>query len=942
MKTKIMKSIGLLLSLCVALSAVCIPVFGAEEPGVYYAEQPKIEGNFVSAKVANNSGENVMFIAAAYSGDAIADAQIQTVPTGGETPVFVTLSSAGDKVMCYLWSENTIKPYGEPVAAVRGNLPAFPGAEGGGMWTTGARAAKTPEVYHVYKLTDDGSYGTLRDAVSQPDRIIVFDVAGNIELSDTLTIKSDNLTILGQTAPGDGICVKNCNTDITGNNVILRYLRFRMGDEKTMEQDTLGSRGRHNIIVDHCSISWSVDETASFYEMTNFTMQWCIVSESLKHSVHAKEAHGYAGIWGGTNTSYHHNLLAHHDSRNPRIGAGPWEGKNEEYDPSKQTTLTDLRNNVIYNWGGNSAYGGQGAAAVNIINCYYKYGPSTSDKVKSRIFQTTSTGNDINSLWSTDIYVDGNYVDGNAAVTADNSKGVDEDNKNTKKKILTKNNIDSAENAGERDAHFKFEKDFPVTTQTAEEAYNSVLESAGASIARDSADERVVNDVKNRGGIKITKEYTDENGTTKTDTTYGIINSPSDVGGYPTLTGTKAKDTDGDGISNEWEDKNGLDKKNGSDGTALAASGYTHLEEYANALASGYKNDTAYDSSESDYDPSVNAPTPTPEPSYQPTLELVNEWTAAEGDESKPAGTEFMPGLVGIIQLEKTMPDAKEYSDGFSHNFAITSGDNGKWDAATGVATGCAMKYTAPEDGRLTLYAYGVSVKEPTHAFFYAVPEGASDPATENVYQEEIDEAGKKVLCQIDVGAGKTYYFLIPGSKARFMRAKFEKYVQGEAPKYETAGEWTAAEGDESKPAGTEFMPGLVGIIQLEKTMPDAKEYSDGFSHNFAITSGDNGKWDAATGVATGCAMKYTAPEDGRLTLYAYGVSVKEPTHAFFYAVPEGASDPATENVYQEEIDEAGKKVLCQIDVGAGKTYYFLIPGSKARFMRAKFEKLVK
>lgn len=645
-------------------------------------------------------------------------------------------------------------------------LAAFPGAEGGGMWTTGARndGTVTPEVYHVWKLNDDGSAGTFRDAVSKPNRVVVFDVAGNIELNDTLTIKADNLTILGQTAPGDGICIKNANTDITGNNVIIRYMRFRMGDEKTMEADTIGSRGRRNIILDHCSISWCVDECASFYEVTDFTLQWCIISESLKESVHDKGNHGYGGIWGGTNASFHHNLVAHHDSRNPRIAEGTITGT--EYDMSKQIELTDLRNNVIYNWGGNSAYGGQAGAPVNIINSYYKYGPATSSRVRSRIFQITSSGNGVTYNWSTDIYVDGNYVRGNSDVTSDNSKGVDKDSDAKNYYIWTAKNITDDAKA----VHFRYEKDYPVTTQTAEEAYESVLNSAGANIIRDSIDSRIINEVKT--------------GTAACGNN-GLINTPSDAGGYPSLTGTKAKDSDNDGIPNEWEDKNGLDKNNKSDGLSFAPSGYLYVEEYANALADGsYVRDTNYDPNVSDYDPSSEA-TPMPDTSAAPIpkTELVSSWKAKSGDENKTAGTEFMPGLVGMTQLERAMSDTKEYSDGFKNSYAITcKNTNGGWNAETGEATGCAMKYTASEDGIFTIYAYGVSVKTPP-VMFYAVPAGAKDPASENIFSDPIDESAKKVLCSIPVESGKAYYFYIAGgSKTRFCGAKFERYVKDAMP----------------------------------------------------------------------------------------------------------------------------------------------------------------
>lgn len=650
-------------------------------------------------------------------------------------------------------------------SAETNKLAAFPGAEGGGMWTTGARGGEKIEVYHVTKLTDDGSKGTFRDAVSQSNRVIVFDVAGNIELSNALNILGNNLTILGQTAPGDGICIKNNTVALYGDNVIIRYLRFRMGDEATVEDDSFGGRGRKNVIIDHCSMSWSTDECASFYENENFTMQWCIISESLKQSVHSKGDHGYGGIWGGTNASFHHNLIADHDSRNPRIDAGPIAGS--EYDMSTQVELTDLRNNVIYNWGGNSAYGGQAGMPINIINCYYKPGPSTSSSVKSRIYQLSSSGNGITYDWSSDLYVDGNFVVGNSTVTADNSKGVDNDGGSKYNYVWTKNSIN--ENDDAKTVHFKYENDYPVTTQTAEEAYESVLTGVGASIVRDSVDSRIIEQVKNGTG--------------------SLINSQTEVGGYPVLDGTKAKDSDNDGIPNEWEDINGLDKNDKSDGLAVAANGYLNIENYANALADGsYVRDTAYDSDVPDYTPSDEPGASTePSASPKPSVEFVSEWKASKNDLNKENLT-LMPGLTNVIAFDREKSDTVNYPDGSSYNCAVTRKDgeniNGGWDAEKGISKGTGLKFTAPDDGIFTLYGYSAQGEKK----FYIMPEGVNiDPkadlgAFENeaIYVQNCVGCSVPIFCEVEFKAGQTYYIYLDGSKMRFCYAKFEKYAEPE------------------------------------------------------------------------------------------------------------------------------------------------------------------
>ncbi len=453
-------------------------------------------------------------------------------------------------------------PVTEKPVPVQETALAFPGAEGFGKEVTGGRGGT---VYFVTKLTDDNTEGSLRFALNKTGpRIIVFKVSGTIALNSSLQIKNGDVTIAGQTAPGDGICLKNYPVTVDADNVIIRYMRFRMGDEKNVEADALGGRFHKNIVIDHCSVSWSVDETCSFYANENTTVQWTIISESLKTSAHIKGAHGYAGIFGGKRASFHHNLLAHHDSRNPRFGE-------EDGKAFALTDLVDFRNNVIYNWAGNSAYGGE-AMNINIVNNYYKPGPATPTGSKGgRIFspdKEKTAGTETYDIWGK-FYINGNFVDGYTNASTDNwAFGVYNQFHSSYGTVS-----DADKQSMRRTSEHPINNN--VTTHTAQIAYERVLEYAGASLKRDAVDARIVTNVKNK-----TFSFPGSRGGTN-----GIIDSPADVGGYPELKQTAAPlDTDGDGMPDEWEVSKKLDPKKANASARELSTAYDNIEVYINSL----------------------------------------------------------------------------------------------------------------------------------------------------------------------------------------------------------------------------------------------------------------------------------------------------------------------------------------------------------------------
>jgi pectate lyase len=435
-------------------------------------------------------------------------------------------------------------------------IPAFPGAWGGGMFTTGGRGGR---VLAVTNLNDRGP-GSLRAALeAEGPRIVVFRVAGTIQLESNLNINQPHVTVAGQSAPGDGICIAHHSLNINTHNVVIRHLRARRGrTEGGQGSDNIGGNPVGQIIIDHCSTSWGMDENLSLYRymqpqpdgsavklaVKNLTIQWSISSEALNAKNHA-----FGGTWGGEDATFHHNLFACNTARNPSIG---------------MSGEFDFRNNVIFNWGHRTMDGGDETSLVNVIANYYKPGPAAqADMVTTlaRIEQRSqySPGSAVATggwfpkaeprpgKW----FVAGNIVEGHDAVTRDNWRGMRGPAK------LARVNT-------------PFEG-WPVAQQSAEAAYAAVLAKAGATLPRrDAVDTRVMEMVR----------------TGKVTAGDGIIRDPKEVGGFPNLTfdpATVPADTDGDGMPDAWEKTHGFDAANPTDGATDAdGDGYTNVEEWLN------------------------------------------------------------------------------------------------------------------------------------------------------------------------------------------------------------------------------------------------------------------------------------------------------------------------------------------------------------------------
>jgi pectate lyase len=460
------------------------------------------------------------------------------------------------------------KPYlpgaAKPADLPQAAIPAFPGAWGGGMYSFGGRGGK---VYAVTSLEDAGP-GTLREACNAVGpRVVVFNVAGTIRLKNRVRIRSPYITITGQTAPGDGICIRGATVCIDTHDVVIRHLRFRRGETDVANRDdSLGGNPVGNVVLDHVSASWGLDENVSMYRhmykpdggmelklpTVNITIQWCISSEALD-----TYNHSLGSTIGGHNSTFHHNLWANNAGRNPSIGM---DGD------------FNFLNNVVYNWRHRTVDGGDQKSRYNIVNNYYKPGPATPDgAVAHRVLRPDgrrAAGDKTGPREWGKAHVSGNVVEGNAAVTKDNwAGGVQIDGDDDPKVILPR---------------VRVEKPFPmpeVPVQPAAEAFAAVLDGAGATLPRrDAVDRRVVEAVRK--------------GTAGVDTKQGVITDVKQVGGYPEYKGEPVKDADGDGMPDEWERTHGLDPTDPADAAKdCNGDGYTNVEKYLNGLDPGAKVD---------------------------------------------------------------------------------------------------------------------------------------------------------------------------------------------------------------------------------------------------------------------------------------------------------------------------------------------------------------
>lgn len=481
-----------------------------------------------------------------------------------------------------------------PDDLLKAPIPAFPGAEGGGMYTPGGRGGK---VITVTNLNDSGP-GSFREACETGGaRIIVFNVAGVINLKTPLYVRAPYVTIAGQTAPGDGICIAGESFQVDTHDVIVRHMRFRRGDTRVHNrEDSFGGNPVGNIMIDHCSAEWGLDENISFYrhmydpsegQYKTTELKLPTVNVTIQNTISAKALdtynHAFGSTLGGENCMFARNLWASNSGRNPSIG---WNG------------VFNFVNNVVYNWVHRSSDGGDYTAKFNMINNYYKPGPATpkDGNIGHRILKPEAGRSKLDHKVYGRVYAEGNIMEGYPEISADNWAGGIQ--------------IETDPNTGEFTDYMRARTPFEmpyVRITSADDAYDYILKNVGATIpTRDIIDERIIEEVrtgvpyydeklakKNHGDTSgLAEKSQAEDGSfkyrrlPKDSYKVGIITDPLQMGGYPEYKGTPRVDTDGDGMPDEWEIANGLDPKDPSDANKdCTGDGYTNIEKYINGIS---------------------------------------------------------------------------------------------------------------------------------------------------------------------------------------------------------------------------------------------------------------------------------------------------------------------------------------------------------------------
>ena len=857
-----------------------------------------------------------------------------------------------------------------PATQAASLLPAFPGAEGAGMYATGGRGGN---VFHVTNLNDSGT-GSFRDAVSGSNRIVVFDVGGTINLKSDVVVKG-NVTILGQTAPGGaGITLRNGKIGMGGDNIIVRFISSRPGEKGasyTDGYDAWGGSAGSNSIIDHCSIGWATDEQFGLYSKNmNQTVQYSIIGPSNCISYHSKGAHGFGVMFGKGQNTWHHNMLAHSLSRNFR-------GKVEK------TNSMDFVNNVIYDWGYQTAYGTLGH--LNYMNNYLKAGPSTKGGYN---FINISSGTAPENYRF--------YLTGNKMVDQN-----DTDTTNEKMAKLNANNWDggvSYGSAGLTETDYRVDAPFKVSdvngndasyaskAESADEAYEHVLDYAGAGISADkrpAIDKQVMKEARTgTGNLTGTRVDATNNSTLLAEIEKYSIKQVDYDSYYPAgITQKEITDSDGDGMPDDWEVARGLNPNNASDAKGdYLGQGYMNIEYYANDLTvyafpegivevspttvdlgpeytflkeelealtlsptsikfqtdltlpqkgSVHNLDIVWTSSAPAIKISNNQISQVSRTSTDQTVILTANisnggyemrksfsitvisnssfWKASSANNGKPAGTELFDGLTALFDMTYGASDVTINDENFA-GYVSHPSNSGKLE--NGAASGTAFRYEASENGYLTAYVVNLGQADNPKTLYIA------EEGTQSYDDCLASVSGNNISTMLTsrVEAGKTYYVFVAGSKGRFVGIEFSPYAK-------TA--WWKASKNVTK--DEELMKNLTPMEDMTYTAANNREVA-----GETFTGGVSGTTNPNQSVygAKGASLKFTPDADGTVVMYCKVNDTKT-----------AKINDAEGNVVAEYLNDTGTNEYTSLsaELKKGVTYYLYVAGSKADFCGVSF-----